>query len=189
MGIFKKEDSIFITFKEKKLKKLTHLLPRQAFAMLRNCWNACNSRCFLHNFSLKLGRLRFLFPISNEFGLKLWIHRCLRFKILIANNVQWYWTPGNAYCFAYPLVSHALCYTLDCCSLKIVSLFSVQLQSCSLNFSKTCPLQKVRSLRHWNTELVSSGVSLTSWREVPSLFLVGYWTSDCVTKILGWLLD
>ena len=31
-------------------------------------------RCFFRNFNLKIGRSRFLIPISNEFELTLWIH-------------------------------------------------------------------------------------------------------------------
>ena len=34
--------------------------------------------------------------------------------------------------------------------------------------------------RHWNAGLVSSGVSITSWREGISLGLAGHHSSDCV---------
>ena len=41
------------------------------------------------------------------------------------------------------------------------------------------------SPRHWNTGMMSSGVSLTSWGEGASLALVGHPSSDGITiKIL-----
>ena len=41
--------------------------------MLHKFWDICNSSCFFHTWNLKIGRSRFLLPISNEF--------CLKFKV------------------------------------------------------------------------------------------------------------
>ena len=78
---FKQEGTLFLIiktvsllhFKKGSLKILTHTLPRWAPVMLHSCWNVCNSRCLFHNFSLKIALSRFPFPVSREFGLKLWI--------------------------------------------------------------------------------------------------------------------
>ena len=43
--------------------------------------------------------------------------------------------------------------------------------------------------RHWNTDLVSSGVSLTSWGEGASLALVGYPSSDGITIKIPYGVD
>ena len=56
-------------------------------------------------------------------------------------------------------------------------------------------IEKIFPPRHWNTGLVSSGASLTSWGEGASLALVGHPSTDGVTikmphprdfEILGW---
>ena len=43
--------------------------------------------------------------------------------------------------------------------------------------------------RHWNTGLISRGVSLTSWREGASLALVGHTSSDSVTIKIPYGVD
>ena len=45
------------------------------------------------------------------------------------------------------------------------------------------------SSRHWNTGLVSSGVSLTSWRDGAPLALVAHPSSDVVTIKLPFGVD
>ena len=45
------------------------------------------------------------------------------------------------------------------------------------------------SPRHWNTGLVSSGTSLTSWGKDASLALVGNTSSDGVTKKMPYGVD
>ena len=52
---------------------------------------------------------------------------------------------------------------------------------------------KQERLRHWNTVLVSIGVSLTSWHEGLSLTLAGHPSSDiteksryCIEVLLNW---
>ena len=45
------------------------------------------------------------------------------------------------------------------------------------------------SPRHWNTGLVSSGVSLTSWGEGASLALVGHPSSDDITIKIPYEVD
>ena len=50
-------------------------------------------------------------------------------------------------------------------------------------------LLEISSSRHWNTGLVSSGVSLTSWGEGASLAFVGHPTSDGVTINISYGVD
>ena len=80
----------------------------------------------------------------------------------------------------------------DLLSSKIVSRFQEQSKQAFLTkflphfgilgcFSRKC----IPSLRHWNTGLVSSRVSLISWGEGASLVLVDHPSSDGITmKIL-----
>ena len=44
-------------------------------------------------------------------------------------------------------------------------------------------------LRHWNTGLVSSGVSLRSWGECASLALVGHPSNDGITTKIPYGVD
>ena len=43
--------------------------------------------------------------------------------------------------------------------------------------------------KHWNTGLVSSGVSLTSWWDGDSLALFGYLSSDSITIEISYVVD
>ena len=49
--------------------------------------------------------------------------------------------------------------------------------------------QNQMSLRHWNTGLVPSGASLTSWGEGASLALVGHPSSDGITIKMPYGVD
>ena len=48
---------------------------------------------------------------------------------------------------------------------------------------------KRTSPRHWYTGLMSSGASLTSWREGATLALVGHFSSDGVTIKMPYGVD
>lgn len=59
--------------------------------MLHSCENVSTSGAFFHNFSLKIALSRFLFPLSNEFGLRLSYVALAQIQTSNPNNVQWYW--------------------------------------------------------------------------------------------------